>query len=138
MDGKRPVDAAFWSQREEDVIYHKSLEEALAEQGGRTWAHGVRRESPQFNGKDTDSPILNPQNVRIGDYILLIDSDTRIPDDCFLDAVSEMEASPDVAILQHCSGTFLAGAGIFENGIAVSIHLAALSQSSSGSLFRTL
>ncbi|KAH7361929.1 glycosyl transferase family group 2-domain-containing protein [Plectosphaerella cucumerina] len=30
-------------------------------------------------------------NVRIGDYILLIDSDTRVPADCLLDAVSEMD-----------------------------------------------
>lgn len=41
MDCKRPQDFEKWSQREEDVIYHASLEEALAEQGGKTWAHGV-------------------------------------------------------------------------------------------------
>lgn len=33
-----------------------------------------------------------------------IDSDTRVPTDCFLDAVSEMEASPDVGIMQFASG----------------------------------
>lgn len=37
----------------------------------------------------------------IGDYILLIDSDTHVPQDCLLNAVSEMEASPQVAILQY-------------------------------------
>lgn len=45
------------------------------------------------------------------DYILIIDSDTRIPEDCLLDGASEMEQSPEVGILQHASGTFLAGAG---------------------------
>lgn len=44
-----------------------------------------------------------------------IDSDTRVPRDCLLDAACEMQASPEVAVLQHCSGTFLAGAGYFEN-----------------------
>lgn len=46
-------------------------------------------------------------NTRVGDYILLIDSDTRVPEDCRLDSVSEMEQSPEVGILQFSSGVSL-------------------------------
>lgn len=100
MAERRPTDfesAMAWSQADEDRIYEVALQEALTEHEGRVWANG---------------------NIRIGDYILMIDSDTRIPEDCFLDAASEMESSPEVAILQHCSGVFLVGAGYFESGIA--------------------
>lgn len=53
--------------------------------------------------------------VRLGDYIFLIDCDTRIPVDAFLDAASEMESSPEVAILQHCSGVMYVADHFFEN-----------------------
>lgn len=81
-----------------------------------------------------------------GEYILLIDSDTRVPEvsllrssftsfrlsvvpiltglfwaslliqDCFLDAASELDASPEVAILQHESDVMLVIGHYFENG----------------------
>ncbi|SPO23573.1 uncharacterized protein UTRI_02252 [Ustilago trichophora] len=54
-------------------------------------------------------------DVRLGDYIFLIDCDTRIPSDAFLDAASEMETSPEVAILQHCSGVMYVADHFFEN-----------------------
>jgi cellulose synthase/poly-beta-1,6-N-acetylglucosamine synthase-like glycosyltransferase len=53
-----------------------------------------------------------------GAVILLIDSDTRVPDDCFIDAVSEFEESPEVAIIQHSSGVMQVAHHFFENGIA--------------------
>lgn len=34
-----------------------------------------------------------------GEIILLIDSDTRVPPDCFMDASLEMLESPEVAIM---------------------------------------
>lgn len=34
-----------------------------------------------------------------GEVILLIDSDTRVPEDCFMDASMEMSQSPHVAIM---------------------------------------
>lgn len=40
----------------------------------------------------------------MGDYILIIDSDTRVPKDCLLDSVSELEHTPQCGILQHASG----------------------------------
>jgi hypothetical protein len=83
-----------WNQDNENEAYFQSLEQALRE-NGRAWADG---------------------NIRVGDYILIIDSDTRVPKDCLLDAVSEMEQSPDVAILQYTSGVMQVTTSYFENG----------------------
>ncbi|KAI1207193.1 glycosyl transferase family group 2-domain-containing protein [Annulohypoxylon truncatum] len=85
-----------WSQAEEQVAYEQCLAEVLQEDEGRTWAEG---------------------NIRIGDYILIIDSDTRVPQDCLLDAVSEMEQSPQVAILQFSSGVMRVTTSFFEGGV---------------------
>lgn len=84
-----------WSQAEEQAAYEQCLAEVLQEDEGRTWAEG---------------------NIRIGDYILIIDSDTRVPPDCLLDAVSEMEQSPQVAILQFTSGVMRVTTSFFEGG----------------------
>ncbi|KAK1490233.1 hypothetical protein CCUS01_14502 [Colletotrichum cuscutae] len=85
-----------WSQDSEDQAYEQALAEVLEESEGRTWAEG---------------------NIRMGDYILLIDSDTRVPRDCFLDAVSEMEASPEVAIIQYTSGVMQVSDSFFEKAV---------------------
>lgn len=45
-------------------------------------------------------------NIRIGEIILLIDADTRIPNDCFLDAATEFYQAPELAILQHTNDAF--------------------------------
>lgn len=70
---------ACWSQSHEDEFYRSTLSEILREHNGKIWAAG---------------------NIRIGDYIVIIDSDTRLPSDAFLDLVSEMEQSPEVGIIQ--------------------------------------
>lgn len=46
-------------------------------------------------------------DIRVGDYILLVDADTRVPADCLLDAVSEMHEDGDVAIMQYTTVPFL-------------------------------
>lgn len=84
-----------WSQHDEAWAYEQALKEVLDEDG-RAWPDG---------------------NIRVGDYILLIDSDTRVPADCLLDAVSEMEQSPDVGIMQFSSGVMQVVHTYFENGI---------------------
>ncbi|KAK0654846.1 glycosyl transferase family group 2-domain-containing protein [Cercophora newfieldiana] len=84
-----------WTQHDEAQAYEQALKEVL-EEDGRAWADG---------------------NIRVGDYILIIDSDTRVPADCLLDAVSEMELSPDVGILQFSSGVMQVVHTYFENGI---------------------
>ena len=94
----RPIE---WSQHDEAQAYEQALKEVL-EDDGRAWADG---------------------NIRVGDYILLIDSDTRVPADCFLDAVSEMEQSPDVGIMQFSSGVMQVVHTYFENGITFFTNL---------------
>jgi cellulose synthase/poly-beta-1,6-N-acetylglucosamine synthase-like glycosyltransferase len=88
--------SADWSQLDENDAYGIVLQNVLAGREGETWADG---------------------NIRVGDYILLIDSDTRVPQDCLLEAVSEMEQCPDVAILQFMSGVMNITNTFFENGI---------------------
>lgn len=77
---------AEWTSTDEAEATAWALEEVVKDGGDIAWADG---------------------NVRIGDYILIIDSDTRVPVDCLLDAVSELETSPDVAILQFSSGVMV-------------------------------
>ncbi|QDS70380.1 hypothetical protein FKW77_009162 [Venturia effusa] len=90
-----------WSQSDEAREYERCLKEVLVE-NGRAWADG---------------------NIRMGDYILLIDSDTRVPADCLLDAVSEMEQSPEVGIMQFSSGVMQVVNTYFENGITFFTNL---------------
>ncbi|GAA5856990.1 hypothetical protein JCM8547_008499 [Rhodosporidiobolus lusitaniae] len=100
MDERRPTDLddlAAWTSADEDRLYEAALATALDEGGNILWANG---------------------NIRIGEYILIIDSDTRVPRDCLLDGACEMAACPEVGVIQHASGTFLAGAGYFENFIS--------------------
>ncbi|KAF3058252.1 hypothetical protein GL218_05601 [Daldinia childiae] len=85
-----------WTETDEQAVYNHCLSEVLREDQGRTWAEG---------------------NVRMGDYILIVDSDTRVPMDCLLDAVSEMEQSPQVAILQFTSGVMQVSPSFFEGGV---------------------
>ncbi len=94
--------AQGWTQAAENEAYRRCIKAVMEEDEGRTWADG---------------------NIRIGDYILLIDSDTRVPKDCFLDAVSEMEQSPQVAILQFSSGVMNVTTSFFENGITFFTNL---------------
>ncbi|KAJ9112327.1 hypothetical protein QFC19_000747 [Naganishia cerealis] len=90
MDDLRPEAHArkgglgyFWHEQDELDLYETALALAQEELEGRAWAAG---------------------NIRIGSYILIIDSDTRVPEDCFADAVSEFALSPEVAVIQHSSG----------------------------------
>lgn len=87
----------FWCDTDENAVYDQALAKALEERNGETWAAG---------------------NIRIGSIILIIDSDTRVPEDCFADAVSEMAESPEVAIIQHMSGVMQVANHFFENGVA--------------------
>ncbi|KAH7115918.1 glycosyl transferase family group 2-domain-containing protein [Dendryphion nanum] len=73
--------------------------------------------------KDCKAHYWGAGNIRMGDYILLIDSDTRVPEDCLLDAVSEMERSPEVAIIQYNSGVMNVTKSFFEKGITFFTNL---------------
>jgi hypothetical protein len=56
-----------WTGEDEQGLYEDALAKAIEESNGVAWAAG---------------------NIRIGELILIIDSDTRVPEDCFLDAAS--------------------------------------------------
>ncbi|KAH9958463.1 glycosyl transferase family group 2-domain-containing protein [Russula dissimulans] len=60
----------------------------------------------------------NAKALRIGDIILIVDSDTIVPEDCFRDAARELSECPDVAIIQHDSDVMQVAHHYFENGIA--------------------
>ncbi|EAW08577.1 uncharacterized protein ACLA_033130 [Aspergillus clavatus NRRL 1] len=81
---------------DDDRLYQQALDNMLAADEERTWAEG---------------------NIRIGELILLIDCDTRVPVDCLLYGALEMHESPEVAILQHGSGVMQVVHNVFENGI---------------------
>lgn len=81
---------------DDDRLYEQAMANMLAEDEGRTWAAG---------------------NIRVGEVILLIDCDTRVPVDCLLYGVLEMRESPELGILQHTSGIMQVANNYFEDGI---------------------
>ncbi|CAK7225899.1 hypothetical protein SCUCBS95973_006018 [Sporothrix curviconia] len=91
-----------WTQGDEVLAYQRCLHEVLDEEKGRAWADG---------------------DIRIGDYILIIDSDTRVYEACMIDAVSELEECPEVAILQFTSGVMNVTTSFFEMGITFFTNL---------------
>ncbi|GAO51991.1 hypothetical protein G7K_6079-t1 [Saitoella complicata NRRL Y-17804] len=84
-----------WSDVDEQKAYDDALRRVVDEDG-RAWAAG---------------------DIRIGDLILIIDSDTRVPVDCLLDSASEMTQSPEIGVLQYASGVMQVSFDFFENGI---------------------
>ncbi|KAJ3117283.1 hypothetical protein HDU96_007322 [Phlyctochytrium bullatum] len=83
-------------EAEPELDYDEALERVV-EEDGRAWAAG---------------------DIQIGDIILIVDSDTRVPEDCLLDAAAEFMESPDVAIIQHQASPMLVTFNFFERGIA--------------------
>ncbi|KAK0664079.1 hypothetical protein DIS24_g683 [Lasiodiplodia hormozganensis] len=90
------------SIEEETDLYEKARNAIIEKDQGRTWAGG---------------------NVRLGEIILIIDSDTRVPEDCLLYGALEMHESPEVALLQHASGILQVVNNVFENGITYFTNL---------------
>ncbi|KAJ7366666.1 glycosyl transferase family group 2-domain-containing protein [Mycena albidolilacea] len=76
--------------------------EEMYEESGRRWRPWAA------NGKAT----------RLGEYVLIVDSDTVVPEDCLRDAAREMSECPTVAILQHESDVMQVAHHYFENGIS--------------------
>ncbi|KAG8851281.1 hypothetical protein FRC20_001789 [Serendipita sp. 405] len=84
---------------EEEVdIEERALQMAVDETNGEAWAKGGR-------------------HMRIGEIILIVDSDTQVPEDCFRDAAREFAESPNVAIIQHSSDVMQVAHHYFENAI---------------------
>jgi Glycosyl transferase family group 2 len=84
-----------WTDSDEERVYEEVLDQVVKEDG-RAWAAG---------------------DIRLGDIILIVDSDTRVPEDCLLDAATEFHDCPDIAILQHKSGVMQVVHNYWENGI---------------------
>ena len=72
---------------------------------------------------DEDKRAWTAGNIRIGELILIVDSDMRAPSDCLLDAATEFDKSPELAILQHKSGVMQVVSNYWENGIAYFTNL---------------
>lgn len=62
-------------------------------------------------------------NIRMGEFILIVDSDTIIPEDCLMYGAAEMFLSPEVAIVQHATGVMQVSWDYFENGITYFTNL---------------
>lgn len=60
----------------------------------------------------------NGRSLRIGKIILMVDSDTIVPEDCLRDAAREMAECPEVGVIQHDSDVMQVSHTYFENGIA--------------------
>jgi hypothetical protein len=75
----------------------KLAQEEIYEETGRKWKPWCA------NGK----------SLRMGEIVLIIDSDTVVPEDCFRDAAREMWESKDVAIIQHESGKLFTSVVLF-------------------------
>jgi hypothetical protein len=56
--------------------------------------------------------------LRVGEIILIVDSDTIVPEDCLRDAAREMAESPELGVIQHQSDVMQVAHHYFENGIA--------------------
>ena len=96
---------------------HDLEERALGMAIEETWEESGRRWRPwAANGRAT----------RIGEILLLVDSDTVVPEDCLRDAAREMKACPTVAIIQHESGVCFSislGAWVLMMGLQMSCKL---------------
>ncbi|KAJ6566034.1 glycosyl transferase family group 2-domain-containing protein [Mycena capillaripes] len=92
-------------ERGETCLEDRALEmavEQVYEESGRRWTPWAS----------------NGRACRIGEVILIVDSDTIVPEDCFRDAAREFFECPEVAIIQHESDIMQVAHHNFENGIA--------------------
>ncbi|TFY83019.1 hypothetical protein EWM64_g991 [Hericium alpestre] len=89
----------------EDEIEERALQLAIEE---------IFEES----GKRFKPWACNAKALRVGEIILIVDSDTIVPEDCFRDAARELGECPDIAIIQHESDVMQVAHHYFENGIA--------------------
>ena len=90
---------------EDDDVEERALQLAIEE----TFEESGRRWRPWAN---------NARSLRIGEIILIVDSDTIVPEDCLRDAARELAECPEVAIIQHESDVMQVAHHYFENGIA--------------------
>ncbi|KAG6836635.1 hypothetical protein H0H93_005662 [Arthromyces matolae] len=90
---------------ETDCLEDKALELAV-------------EETYQANGQKWRPWAKNARSIRMGEVVLIVDSDTIVPEDCLRDAARELAECPEVAIIQHESDVMQVAHHYFENGIA--------------------
>ncbi|KAJ7049552.1 glycosyl transferase family group 2-domain-containing protein [Mycena amicta] len=88
----------FQDETLEDLALSLAVEEVATQSGHRPWA-------------------ANGRSLRVGDIVLIVDSDTMVPEDCFRDAAREFAECPEVAVIQHESDIMQVAHHFFENGM---------------------
>jgi hypothetical protein len=89
------------TEEQEDVLYQQALQTILT----------------------ADPRAKAGGNIRMGEFILIVDSDTIVPEDCLMFGAAEMFLSPEVAIVQHATGVMQVSWDYFENGITYFTNL---------------
>ena len=75
-------------------------------------------ETYEESGRRFKPWAANARASRIGEIILIVDSDTVVPEDCLRDAARELAECPEVGIIQHESDVMQVAHHYFENGMA--------------------
>ncbi|KAH7390820.1 glycosyl transferase family group 2-domain-containing protein, partial [Phaeosphaeria sp. MPI-PUGE-AT-0046c] len=101
VDDRREKGELSLSEEAEDALYKQALQTIL----------------------DADSRAKAGGNIRMGEFILIVDSDTIVPEDCLMYGAAEMYLSPEVAIVQHATGVMQVSWDYFENGITYFTNL---------------
>ncbi|PCH34589.1 hypothetical protein WOLCODRAFT_106236 [Wolfiporia cocos MD-104 SS10] len=104
-EAARNADGSHTANEEQECLEDRAMNmavEEIYEESGRRWRPWA----------------CNGRSLRIGEIILIVDSDTIVPEDCFRDAARELFECPEVAIIQHESDVMQVAHHYFENGIA--------------------
>ncbi|KAH7559725.1 hypothetical protein BM1_03359 [Bipolaris maydis] len=100
VDARYPGNASI-TEEQELTLYHEALNQVLT----------------------ADPRAKAGGNIRMGEIILIVDSDTIVPEDCLMYGAAEMYLSPEVAIVQHATGVMQVSWDYFENGITFFTNL---------------
>ncbi|KAH7919846.1 hypothetical protein BV22DRAFT_1022266 [Leucogyrophana mollusca] len=117
-----PTPTPFQIEDLEERALHLAMEEVYQESLAASSRSANSR--PTRDSDASDAPrgyrpwAANARSCRVGEVILLVDSDTVVPEDCLRDAAREMAECPEVGVLQHESDVMQVAHHYFENGIA--------------------
>ena len=104
---------------EEEIVEEKRDREEQRRFEERALAMAIEETVAETGGDCEYNPwASNAKSIRMGEIVLLVDSDTIVPEDCLRDAARELAECPEVAIIQHESDAMQVSHNYFENGIA--------------------
>ncbi|KAK7044002.1 hypothetical protein VNI00_008170 [Paramarasmius palmivorus] len=95
-----------------------SLDTLASEDLGEKALQMAIEEVYETSGRKWKPWAAGAKAMRMGEIVLLVDSDTVVPEDCLRDAAREMGQDQNVAIIQHESDVMQVAHHYFENGIA--------------------